>query len=187
MRIGQPPLLPPTDGQRPARPMFRGLGIAASGLSAQRARMETIAQNLANAQVTRGPDGKPYQRQVVTMAAGAPERRASVGGGIPSLPSLPGRVGDTGAISVPMRAPGSTGRGLEPTGVVLTGIAADTTEGPLVYDPGHPDADANGYVRYPNVSTTDEIVDMMDAKDLYEANATVFQSVKQMLKKALDI
>lgn len=185
MRVGFPSLVAPAEGQRPVKPMFRGLGIAASGLSAQRARMETIAQNLANAQVTRGPDGAPYQRRIVTMTAAAPERRA--GGGIPPLPSLPSRVGDAAAMGIPMRSPVAGGRGIEPAGVVLTGVTTDASQGPLVYDPGHPDADANGYVRYPNVSTTDEIVDMMDAKDLYEANATVFQSIKQMLKKALDI
>jgi flagellar basal-body rod protein FlgC len=66
-------------------------------------------------------------------------------------------------------------------------ITEDATEGPLVYDPGHPDADGNGYVRYPNVRVTDEMIDMLDARRIYEANATVFQSAKAMLKKALDI
>ena len=60
-------------------------------------------------------------------------------------------------------------------------------EGPIVYDPGHPDADQNGYVRYPNVRVTDEMIDLLDAKRVYEANATVFQSAKAMLKKALEI
>jgi flagellar basal-body rod protein FlgC len=66
-------------------------------------------------------------------------------------------------------------------------VEEDPTEGPLVYEPGHPDADANGYVRYPNVSITDEMVSLMDARRVYEANATVFQSAKAMLRRSLDI
>jgi flagellar basal-body rod protein FlgC len=72
-------------------------------------------------------------------------------------------------------------------GVQVTGIVEDASEGPLVYEPGHPDADANGYVRYPNVRITDEMVDLMDARRVFEANATVFQSAKQMLRRALEI
>ncbi|MCU0634963.1 MAG: hypothetical protein MUE41_08825, partial [Gemmatimonadaceae bacterium] len=63
----------------------------------------------------------------------------------------------------------------------------DTREGKLAYEPGHPDADANGYVRYPNVDPTQEMVDLLDARRLYEANLTVLQSAKQMLRQALDI
>ena len=66
-------------------------------------------------------------------------------------------------------------------------ITEDASEGPKVYDPGHPDADANGYVQYPNVRVTDEMVDMMEARRIYEANATVFQAAKQLLRRALDI
>ena len=72
-------------------------------------------------------------------------------------------------------------------GVEVTGISEDATLGPLVYDPGHPDANADGYVRYPNVSVTDEMVGLMDARRMYEANATVFQATKSMLKAAIDI
>ncbi|MGH7504821.1 MAG: flagellar basal body rod protein FlgC, partial [Longimicrobiales bacterium] len=72
-------------------------------------------------------------------------------------------------------------------GVAVTGVFESATEGALVYDPGHPDADANGYVRMPNVSITDELVDLMDARRMYEANATVFQAMKGMLQRALQI
>jgi flagellar basal-body rod protein FlgC len=72
-------------------------------------------------------------------------------------------------------------------GVAVRGIAEDATEGPLVYEPGHPDADAAGYVRYPNVRITDELIDLMDARRVYEANATVFQSAKAMLRRSIDI
>jgi flagellar basal-body rod protein FlgC len=72
-------------------------------------------------------------------------------------------------------------------GVRVASISTDKTEGALVYDPGHPDADKNGYVRMPNVSITDEMMNLMNARRLYEANATVFQVARAMLHKSLDI
>ena len=81
----------------------------------------------------------------------------------------------------------ATGQDVTTGGVKVTGIVEDATEGPLVYDPSHPDANPDGYVRYPNVRVTDEIVDLMDAKRIYEANATVFQAAKSMLRRAIDI
>jgi flagellar basal-body rod protein FlgC len=197
--------------------MFRTLGIAASGLSAQRQRMEAVANNLANAEVTRGPDGQPYRRKVAVMQPATVDTQLfgalTPGGGgmsgtvttpvppfgsrafgVPAL-SAPGRAvpGPDGprSVLVPLLpAPGSPfafggDDGLH--GVRIAEVADDQTEGPLVYDPGHPDADANGYVRYPNVRTTDEMVDLLDARRMYDANATVFQSAKAMLKKALEI
>jgi flagellar basal-body rod protein FlgC len=76
---------------------------------------------------------------------------------------------------------------LDGLGVRVTGLQADTSQGQLVYDPGHPDADATGYVRYPNVDVPTEMVDLMVARRTYEANATVFQVAKAMLRRALDI
>jgi flagellar basal-body rod protein FlgC len=160
------------------RPMFRTLGVAASGLSAQRLRMETIATNVANADTTHTEGGGPYRRRVVQMEAGdaSPFGEAfAVAHGI-----VPARV-DRPAL------------GLDDTpaehafGVKVTAINEDASEGPLVYDPSHPDANADGYVRYPNVNVTTEMVDLMDARRLYEANATVFQSAKAMLRRAIDI
>ncbi|MBI2795778.1 MAG: flagellar basal body rod protein FlgC [Gemmatimonadetes bacterium] len=158
--------------------MFRTMGVAASGLSAQRARMETIATNIANAEVTRTPDGGPYKRRMVEMqAASATQFNDALGAalGVPAvpLPEAPVVLGDTPADRA--------------YGVTVTGIVEDQSEGPLVYEPGHPDANAQGFVRYPNVSLTDEVVDLMDARRAYEANATVFQSAKAMLRRAIDI
>lgn len=154
------------------RPMFRTLAIAASGLSAQRQRLEVVAQNVANAETTRGPDGEPYRRRVVRMEAQEYARQPYevVPPGVDSRLRLPS--GD------PMATAG---------GVRVAAVEEDPTEGPLVYDPGHPDADPNGYVRYPNVRITDEMVELMDARRVYEANATVFQSAKSMLRRAIDI
>jgi len=151
------------------RKIFRPLGIAASGLSAQRARMEMIAQNVANAETTRSPEGGPYRRQVATLQAKPmPDQAFAYGPQIDiDVPPLPFQD--------------SSG------GVRVAATEADATEGPLVYDPGHPDADEAGYVRYPNVEITQETVDMMMSQRAYEANATVFQVLKSILNKALEI
>ena len=187
MKITFPKLLPALQDQPLVKPMFRSLGIAASGLSAQRTRLEVTAQNLANAEVTRGPDGKPYARRTVSMQATPLEQREGGPGFLP-LPPLVSQPGEIAPVAQPTRFNLAARHPVEAAnGVTVTGIREDTSEGPLVYDPGHPDADANGYVRCPNVRVTDEIVELMDARRIYEANATVFQSAKQMLRKALDI
>ena len=210
-------LLPAFLPQQPVRPMFRTLGIAASGLSAQRQRMETVANNLANAEVTRGPDGQPYRRKVTVLQPATVDTQLfgalTPGGGgmsgtvtnpappfgsaafaVPALSTrdraVPGPDGPRGVPVPLLPAPGSPfafGGDDGLYGVRVAQVADDQTEGPLVYEPGHPDADANGYVRYPNVRTTDEMIDLLDARRMYDANATVFQSAKAMLKKALEI
>jgi flagellar basal-body rod protein FlgC len=182
--------------------MFRSLAIASSGLSAQRQRMETIASNIANAETTNAANGQPYKRRVTLLAPGtgptgvAGVAAPSAGSQDPFNGVRPFEVpsGTTSAVApgddvqhyeVPVLETNTPETGT--AGVHVAGIAEDTSEGPLVYDPGHPDADKNGYVRYPNVRVTDEMVDMMDARRVYEANASVFQSAKAMLRQALDI
>ncbi len=177
-----------------ALPMFRSLAISASGLNAQRQRMETIASNIANAETTSGANGAPYQRRVTTLAAGEVQR------GAPLVPGQPiggaGPFNGVAAFEVPSGSPADGPKRFQipvletregTTGVRIEGVTEDSTPGPLVYDPGHPDANEQGYVRYPNVRITDEMIDMMDARRVYEANATVFQSAKAMLRRALDI
>lgn len=195
------PGLLPVPNQPVMRPMFRSMGIAASGLSAQRQRMETIAQNIANADVTRGADGQPYKRREVVLEA-ATAQNATFDLGLPdaTAPGGSGRVVGSGAAAITGDAPraievpvlptaGGTGPGAfgGEYGVRVAGVAEDQGEGRLVYEPGHPDADANGYVRYPDIETTQELVKLMDAKRIYEANAAVFQTAKSMLRAALDI
>ncbi|HET9986185.1 MAG TPA: flagellar basal body rod protein FlgC [Longimicrobiales bacterium] len=158
------------------RPLFRSLAIAASGLSAQRRRMDVIAGNIANAETTRTPGGGPYARQGVELApAVVPTEPVAV---TPIAGELPGGVA-AGELPAPALEADA--------GVEVVAQLQDATEGPLVYDPGHPDADASGYVRYPNVRVTDELVDLMDARRAYEANASVFQAMKGMLRKAIEI
>lgn len=181
--------------------MFRALAISASGLSAQRVRMETIASNIANAETTHDVNGTPYRRRVAVLAAGdggtgsgngalAPGQATGTSGVFSGVNAFQVPSGDFPAdgprsFQVPvLETNGPSGGG---TGVHVAGVQEDTTAGQLVYDPGHPDADKNGYVHYPNVRVTDEMVDMMDARRVYEANASVFQTAKGMLKQALNI
>jgi flagellar basal-body rod protein FlgC len=168
------PIGPIGPGGPQLRPLFRSLGISASGLSAQRQRMDTIAENIANAETTRTDVGGPYRRRTVALVTGQP-------GPIP-VQLQAGELPDGTAAG---ELPGIMQEG--EAGVQVSEVLEDPTEGPMVYDPGHPDADANGYVRLPNVRVTDEMVDMMDARRAYEANASVFTALKGMLKRATEI
>ncbi|MDZ7630625.1 MAG: flagellar basal body rod protein FlgC [Gemmatimonadaceae bacterium] len=182
-----PGLLPFVGGPA-VRPMFRALGIAASGMSAQRTRIEVAASNLANADVTRGADGKAYNRRVVQLrTATSDEREASFR--FPNqLPFTTAPFG-TKQFDVPAGAASSAPRPADDPnfGVVVDSIQEDTTPGARVHMPGHPDADAEGYVTLSNVSRTTELVDLLDARRVFEANATVFQSAKQLLRKSLEL
>lgn len=157
------------------RAIFGSLGISATGLSAQRARIEAIAMNIANAETTRTADGTPYRRRVVMLqeASFAPIFRPMISTDQPVGARLPAPGGQIAA---------NPADGLG--GVRVVGIAEDLSEGALVYDPGHPHANEDGYVRMPNVSITDEMVTLMEARRLYEANASVFEAVKSMLRQA---
>lgn len=177
--------MPPQLPQRPEIPraMFSALAIAASGLSAQRVRMDVVAQNLANAETTKTPDGGPYQRRVVNLEAVAPTTTTDMTSSVVAVPA-PGGLPLPGA-----QAYGSTPIAMtnDVGGVRVASIGVDQSEGALVYNPGSPDADKNGYVRMPNVNITDELMDLMNARRVYEANATVFQVARAMLHKAIDI
>jgi len=147
--------------------LFGALDISASGLSAERMRMDVTAENLANAQTTRGADGQPYRRKDVILQ--------TAGGGFGA--ALAGAVG-----SVP-------GAGAEqtPGGVQVAGIAEDPSPSRRIYDPGHPDADADGYVSMPNVNPVTEMVDLISASRAYEANVTAMQTAKSMFSKTFEI
>ena len=144
--------------------MFDGLEISASGLTAERMRMDVVAQNLANAQTTRGANGQPYRRQEVVLQ----ERVPTSGFGAALAGAMGPRTGTPG-------------------GVQVARIAQDQTPLKRVYDPGHPDADANGYVQMPNVDSVAEMVDLISAQRAYEANVTAMQAAKQMFSKTLEL
>ena len=181
----------PTAPQRPEapRPMFSALAIASSGLSAQRVRMDVIAQNLANAETTSTPQGGPYHRRVVSLEATEPGTISSA----TNTGLTPSGACRRSAAYRECRSPASMvgSTPIEMTndagGVRVASIGEDKTDGPMVYDPGSPNADKNGYVKMPNVNMTDELMDLMNARRLYEANATVFQVARAMLHKAIDI
>ncbi|HEX2410121.1 MAG TPA: flagellar basal body rod protein FlgC [Solirubrobacteraceae bacterium] len=140
--------------------MFGGMEISASALTAERLRMDVVAENLANAQTTRGADGQPYRRKEVVLQ----ERAASFGASLSAAMSQ-----------------GSS------AGVEVAAIAEDQTPLKRVYDPGHPDADAEGYVSMPNVDTVTEMVDLISAQRAYEANVTAMQAAKQMFSRTLEL
>jgi flagellar basal-body rod protein FlgC len=191
--------LPPAPPQRPEPPhaMFSALAIAASGLTAQRVRMDVVAQNLANAETTKTPGGGPYHRRTVSLEAVVPDAMTSMTSSSPTTTTIgaqgavvaPGATPAPGAVPMSPMAYGSTP--IEMTndvgGVRVAGVGEDKSDGAMVYNPGSPDADKDGYVRMPNVNITDEMIDLMNARRIYEANATVFQVARAMLHKAIDI
>jgi flagellar basal-body rod protein FlgC len=143
--------------------LFDGLDISASGLTAERMRMDVTAENLANAQTTRGANGQPYRRKEVV------------------LQEAPGSFGASLSQAMGGGQSGSSG------GVQVSGVVQDSSPLKRVYDPGHPDADAQGYVSMPNVDTVTEMVDLISAQRAYEANVTAMQAAKQMFSRTLDL
>ncbi|MGN1145669.1 MAG: flagellar basal body rod protein FlgC [Acetatifactor sp.] len=143
--------------------MFSAFNINASGLTAQRYRMDVISENVANANTTRTEDGTPYRRKVVTFA----------------------QKGNQTSFS---KVLGNISAGYSGQGVKVDGVYEDTeTEMNMVYDPSHPDADENGYVTYPNVNIIMEMTNLIDASRAYEANSTAFSASKSMALKGLEL
>lgn len=140
---------------------FSTFDVSATGLTAERFRMDIIANNIANAETTRTKDGGPYKRQSAIFAP------------IPAKFEIP-----------LAKKAGSTDIG---GGVRVLGINEDKMPPKMVYDPAHPDANKEGYVAYPNVDVVREMVDMITASRAYEANVTALNTTKQMITKALTI
>jgi len=150
--------------------LFTAFDINASGMTAERYRMDIISENLANMNTTRTEDGTPYRRKVVTFQ----ER----GEKTPFHQVLDERRD---------RYSNETGK-YSGNGVKVNGVYEDTwSEMKMVYDPGHPDADENGYVLYPNVDAVTEFVNLIDASRGYEVNATAFEASKSMAQRGLSI
>ena len=146
--------------------MFGGIDASASGLTAERLRMDVISNNIANVNTTRTATGGPYRRQYVVFEPREADKQ--------SFSSML-----TGAMASTKLQAGD--------GVRAVGIETDSTQGNLIYDPGHPDANANGYVELPNLNIVTEMVDMITASRAYEANVTSVNAAKSMAMKALDI
>ena len=139
---------------------FTAMEISASALSAERTRVNIGSMNLANANTTRTMEGGPYRAKSVVFAAK------------PLDGSFAARLGRMEA---------------ELRKVEVVRVVEDESPFREVYDPGHPDADANGIVRLPNVNPLEQVVDIMNARRAYEANVTALEAVKSMAQKALDI
>jgi flagellar basal-body rod protein FlgC len=144
---------------------FDAISVAASGLTAERTRMDVTSENLANADTTNGANGQPYQRQEVVLQ--------QVGGGFSSaLSSAMGSSASGGPVA---------------GGVEVAGIVSDPTPDQSVYDPGNPAANAQGYVKMPNVNPVNEMVDMIDESRSYQSDVTAMTTAKQMFEKTLDL
>ena len=140
---------------------FSAIDVSSSALSAGRTRMNLISSNLANANATRTPEGGPYKRKDAVFSATPLESRFN-------------RALDA-ATAQQVRK------------VEVTEIVEDLSPSRLQYDPGHPDANAQGYVAMPNVNTVEELADMIGATRAYEANVTAVQAAKSMALKTLEI
>ncbi|HUS57330.1 MAG TPA: flagellar basal body rod protein FlgC [Planctomycetota bacterium] len=134
--------------------MFSSLGISGSGLSAEQVRMKAIAENIANANTTRTPEGGPYRRNCVIFSSVL--RETMQGGSVPA-------------------------------GVRVAGVNKSAAPPMQVFNPDHPDADASGHVAMPDISMSNEMIDMIAASRSYEANLAAIKNFKSMVSKAISI
>jgi len=160
--------------------VFTGLNISAAGLSAQRKKMNTIASNLANAETSKTEQGTPYRRKVVSFKSRTARMFSTVmrQSGIRLSTTNGGHIGGDG----PAETTGQT----VPAGIDVT-ESEDPSPPRTAFDPGNPDADANGYVRMPNVNVVTEMVNMIATSRSFEANTTAVNAAKSMAKDSLEI
>ncbi|MFP5227332.1 MAG: flagellar basal body rod protein FlgC [Acidobacteriota bacterium] len=144
--------------------LFGVMEVSGSALQAERIRAEVVAANMANAETTRSPEGGPYRRQHVVFSSEAPQ--GSFGGQL---------LGSSMSTDAPVG------------GVAVTAVVADPGAPLRRYDPGHPDADKDGYVSYPDINPLTEMVDLMGATRAYGLNSSAVQAEKGMLTASLDI
>jgi flagellar basal-body rod protein FlgC len=139
--------------------LFGTLSVSASGMDAQRARAEVLAENLANAETTRTPQGGPYRRKDVVFAS----------------------------TSVASPFASEFQSALDGQGVKVSNISVDQRDPEKRYVPGHPDADKDGYVAFPRINPAEDMVDLMDASRGYQANVAAISAVKDMIQRSLDL
>jgi len=140
--------------------LFSALSVGASGMAAQRARAEILVENLANAETTRTPEGGPYRRKDAVFESSAVEQPFS-------------SVFDTQVNAS--------------NGVSVSDIVTDTSDPERRYMPGHPDADADGYVAFPKMNPAEDMVDLMGSSRSYEANVAAIGAVKDMIQRSIDL
>lgn len=141
--------------------LFSSLSVSASGMAAQRTRAELLVENIANSETTRTAEGGPYRRKDALFSSD-------------SVPSA-------FATELDAQLNGSA------MGVKVSGISVDTREPERRYMPGHPDADANGYVAMPRVNPAEDMVDLMSASRSYQANVSAMSAVKDMIQHSIDL
>ena len=141
--------------------LFSTLSVSASGMSAQRTRAELLAENLANAETTRTPEGGPYRRKDAVFTS-SPQ-------------------------TSPFSAIFQTEMGSGANGVEVADVVQDTSAGIKRYMPGHPDADPDGYVSFPRMNPAEDMVDLLNASRSYQANVSAISAVKDMIQKSLDL
>lgn len=137
------------------------MSVSASGMSAQRARAELLVENLANAETTRTPDGGPYKRKDAVFTS-SPQ-------------------------TSPFAAVFQTEMGTGVNGVQVSDVIEDTSEPQKRYLPGHPDADQDGYVAFPNINPAEDMADLMSASRGYDANVAAMTAVKDMILHSIDL
>jgi len=144
--------------------LFGMFQISGSALAAERMRAEVATSNLANAETTRTPEGGPYRRRMVVFNG---------------QPASPFRLVLANSLGTAQPQPAG--------GVRVGGVVEDSAAPLRRYEPGHPDADSDGYVSYPNINPVQETVDLMGAERAYELNASAVQATKQMIQQSLQI
>ena len=137
---------------------FDALEVLAAGLSAARTRVNVLSSNIANAETTRTAEGGPYKRRDVVQVAH-------------QMPGKFSSILDRMSLSKPQ----------------VAAVIEDQSPARQVYQPGHPDADANGYVNYPNINVVTTMTDLMSASRLYQANVTALETARQISSEALNI
>jgi flagellar basal-body rod protein FlgC len=144
--------------------IFNAIEVSGSALSAERQRAEVIAANMANSDTTRTPEGGPYRRKQVVFS---------------STPASPFRMMLVGA--------GGNDASSATASVRVSRVVDDPTPPVMRYEPGHPDANSEGYVAYPDINPVQEMADMMDAVRAYQLNAAAVSASKQIVTGAIDI
>jgi len=141
--------------------LFGMLDVSGSALTAERQRAEVVTANMANAETTRTPEGGPYRRKLVVFKSQQQQ----------PFPQM---------LNASLRP-------MHPAGVKVEQVVADTTPPQMRYDPGNPDANAQGFVAYPNVDPVNEMVDLLGAVRAYQMNSSAVQATKQMIQQSIDL
>jgi len=163
--------------------LFNVMRTIGSGLTVQRQKMEAVAANIANAETTRTQDGTPYRRKSVVIEEKTSERTFEI-------PQAISRIGM--AVTSPHHIRTSALQSMRKVVTEESTVEAQVVEAPpedvkVIYDPHHPDADANGYVAYPDVNPVEEMVNMLTASRAYQANIASMDAFKSIVTKALEL